>query len=118
MGIVLWQYYVYICDLTENVEHYRTPLQTLLDLESQIRGTIAGFNMPQFIVDLPGGGGKRLGSTYESYNRKTGVSRFIAPAVTATASDHGGRDKPEVFEYYDPINDDATNHGAGAKVQD
>lgn len=88
-------------------EHFRTPLQTLLDLESHIRGSISGYSMPQFIVDLPEGGGKRLGMSYESYDRETGVSRFRAPAVTAAAHDHGVKDKPEVFEYYDPIDHDA-----------
>ncbi|KAI3401737.1 hypothetical protein diail_9401 [Diaporthe ilicicola] len=93
-------YYVYICDMVQNSEHHRTTLQTLLDLEAQITGSIAGFNMPKFVVDLPGGGGKRLGSTRQSYDRETGVSRFEAPAVTGAA---GGREKPKVFEYYDPI---------------
>ncbi|ROV89958.1 hypothetical protein VMCG_10121 [Cytospora schulzeri] len=96
-------YYVYICDMVKMNEHKRTTLQTMLDLEAQIRGSIAGFMMPQFVVDLPGGGGKRLGSTYESYDRETGVSRFVAPAVTATKAMGRGREKPEVFEYYDPI---------------
>ncbi|ROW18175.1 hypothetical protein VPNG_00041 [Cytospora leucostoma] len=90
-------YYVYICDMVKMNEHMRTPLQTLLDVEAQIRGSIAGFMMPQFVVDLPGGGGKRLGCTYESYDRKTGISRFVAPAVTA-ATGGRGRGKPEVFE--------------------
>lgn len=97
------QYYVYICDMVKMNEHRRTTLQTMLDLEAQIRGSIAGFMMPQFVVDLPGGGGKRLSSTYESYDRESGVSRFVAPAVTATKAMGRGRDKPEVFEYYDPI---------------
>ena len=100
------QYYVYICDMVKNVEHFRTPLQTLLDIESQIRGSIAGFCMPQFIVDLPGGGGKRLGSSYLSYDRDTGVSRFRAPAVSAAAAAHGVMEKPRVFEYHDPIGHD------------
>lgn len=96
-----------MCDMVPNVEHYRTPLQTILDLESQIRGSIAGFNMPQFIVDLPGGGGKRDAWSKDSYDRRTGVSTFTAPAVTAAAAAHGGREKPQVFKYYDPINSDA-----------
>ncbi|KAK2610529.1 hypothetical protein N8I77_003952 [Diaporthe amygdali] len=103
-------YYVYICDMVQNSEHFRTPLQTLLDLEVQIRGTIAGFNMPQFIVDLPGGGGKRIGSTYESYDRETGVSKFKSPAITTASGAYSWRrKKPEVFEYHDPI-------GHGARV--
>lgn len=97
------QYYVYICDMVKMNEHRRTTLQTMLDLEAQIRGSIAGFMMPQFVVDLPGGGGKRLAHSYQSYDRESGVSRFVAPAVTDTKAMGRGRDKPEVFEYYDPI---------------
>ena len=83
--------------MVEKVEHLRTPLQTILDLEAQIRGSIAGFMTPQFVVDLPGGGGKRLACSFESYDRETGVSRFHAPAVTG----RGKADK--VYEYYDPV---------------
>lgn len=91
------QYYVYLCDMVQKVEHLRTPLQTILDLEAQIRGSIAGFMMPQFVVDLPGGGGKRLACSYRSYDRTTGISTYMAPAVK-------GRDKEnKVYEYYDPM---------------
>lgn len=93
--------------MVSKAEHYRTPLQTLLDLESQIRGSIAGFMMPQFIVDLPGGGGKRLASSYVFYDRETGLSRFKAPAVSGAAAARGGMEKPELFEYYDPIDHNA-----------
>ncbi|KAJ9149611.1 Kama family protein [Coniochaeta hoffmannii] len=90
-------YYVYQCDMVEKVEHLRTPLQTILDLEAQIRGSIAGFATPQFVVDLPGGGGKRLACSFRSYDRDTGVSTFLAPAVK-------GRGKADrVYEYHDPV---------------
>ena len=56
--------------MVKGVEDLRTPLQTSLDLEKQIRGSIAGFMMPQFVVDLPGGGGKRLSASYLTYDRK------------------------------------------------
>ncbi|KAH6630835.1 hypothetical protein B0J18DRAFT_113383 [Chaetomium sp. MPI-SDFR-AT-0129] len=93
----IFPYYVYQCDMVKSVEHLRTPLQTILDLEAQLRGSIAGFMMPSFVVDLPGGGGKRLACSYESYDRATGVSTYRAPAVT-------GRDKENrVYEYYDPV---------------
>ncbi|KDR69051.1 hypothetical protein GALMADRAFT_77828 [Galerina marginata CBS 339.88] len=87
-------YYVYQGDMVRGVEDLRTPLSTILDLEMQLRGTIGGFLTPQFIVDLPGGGGKRLASTYQTYDRATGVSTFLAPAIT------GGSE--QVFEYHDP----------------
>jgi lysine 2,3-aminomutase len=83
--------------MVRSVEHLRTPLQTMLDLESQIRGSIAGFMTPQFVVDLPEGGGKRLACSFISYDRVTGVSTYVAPAVK-------GRDKEDkVYKYYDPI---------------
>ena len=61
--------------MVKGVEDLRTPLQTILDLECQLRGSIAGFLMPQFVVDLPGGGGKRLFSTAD-----------ICPVTTADVS--------------------------------
>lgn len=81
--------------MVKGVEDLRTPLQTILDLEEQIRGSIAGFMMPSFVVDLPGGGGKRLAASYKSYDHRTGISTFVAPAV--------GKGVDTVFKYYDPI---------------
>lgn len=90
-------YYVYAGDLVKGVEDLRTPLSTILSLEKEIRGSIAGFMTPQFVVDLPGGGGKRLAASYQSYDRKTGRSTFVAPAV------HGEGKESRVYEYYDPL---------------
>ena len=86
-------YYVYQADLVRGVEDLRTPLSTIIDLEKNIRGTIAGFMTPSFVVDLPGGGGKRLANSYETYDPTTGVSTWKAPGVT----------RDEVFEYHDPV---------------
>lgn len=86
-------YYVYQSDMVAGVEDLRTPLSAILSLEANIRGTIAGFMMPSFIVDLPGGGGKRLAHSYESYDQQTGVSTWTAPGVTGA----------QVFTYHDPI---------------
>jgi lysine 2,3-aminomutase len=85
--------------MVKNAEHYRTSLQTMLDIEQQLRGSIAGFMMPNFVVDLPNGGGKRIASSFLTYDRETGVSRFVAPAVKG----NGIRDKENmVYEYHDP----------------
>jgi lysine 2,3-aminomutase len=83
--------------MVPRVEHFRTPLQTILDMETQLRGTIAGFDMPQFVVDLPGGGGKRLACSYKSYDQDTGVSRFIAPSIKGKEG--------KLYEYFDPRKD-------------
>jgi hypothetical protein len=60
---------------------------------------MAGFLMPSFVVDLPGGGGKRLAASHESYDRETGRSTFVAPSVTGR---DGGK-KERVYEYWDPV---------------
>ncbi|KAI1755026.1 L-lysine-aminomutase [Xylaria castorea] len=90
-------YYVYQCDMVLKVEHFRTPLQTILDMESQLRGSIAGFYMPNFVVDLPEGGGKRLASSFDSYDRDTGVSTFRSPVLTSKGK------AGKIYKYYDPL---------------
>jgi lysine 2,3-aminomutase len=86
-------YYVYQHDLVTGVEDMRTPLQRALDIEKHVRGSTAGFNTPTFVVDAPGGGGKRDAHSYEWYDRTTGVSVYTAPSV-----------KPgKYFLYFDPI---------------
>jgi lysine 2,3-aminomutase len=85
-------YYVYVHDLVKGVEDLRTTLQTALDIEKAVRGVTAGFHTPTFVVDAPGGGGKRVAHSFEHYDRATGVSVFAAPSV-----------KPGFFVYFDPI---------------
>ncbi|MFO0574478.1 MAG: KamA family radical SAM protein [Polyangia bacterium] len=86
-------YYVYQHDLVQGVEDLRTTLQTALTIEKTVRGSTAGFNTPTFVVDAPGGGGKRDAHSYEHYDRTTGISVFSAPSV-----------KPgKLFYYFDPL---------------
>ncbi|KAF9028859.1 hypothetical protein BDP27DRAFT_1535612 [Rhodocollybia butyracea] len=91
----LMPYYVYQGDMVSGVEDLRTPLSTILEVERHIRGSIAGFATPNFVVDLPGGGGKRLATSYNTYDRSTGVSTYILPGKNA------GEDR--VYEYHDPL---------------
>jgi lysine 2,3-aminomutase len=85
-------YYVYVHDLVKGVEDLRTTLQTAIDIEKAVRGTTAGFHTPTFVVDAPGGGGKRVAHSAEHYDRDTGISVFAAPSV-----------KPGFFLYFDPV---------------
>jgi lysine 2,3-aminomutase len=86
-------YYVYVHDLVQGVEDLRTTLQTAIDLEKSVRGSTAGFHCPMFVVDAPGGGGKRDAHSFEHYDRETGISVYTAPAV------HPG----QRYLYFDPI---------------
>lgn len=86
-------YYVYVHDLVKGVEDLRTTVQEAIDIEKMIRGSTAGFNTPTFVVDAPGGGGKRDVHSYEYYDRETGISVYTAPSV-----------KPgQYFMYFDPL---------------
>ena len=61
--------------------------------DRRLRGTTAGFNIPTFVCDAPGGGGKRHVASYEYYDRENGISVWRAPNV-----------KPgELFLYFDPL---------------
>jgi len=74
-------YYVYLGDMIPGSENLRTSLQKLLLLEKETRGATAGFLTPQYVTDLPHGGGKRLAHSYEFYDRKTGISVYSSPKV-------------------------------------
>jgi lysine 2,3-aminomutase len=86
-------YYVYMHDLVKGVEDLRTSLDTALVIEKHVRGVTAGFNTPTFVVDAPGGGGKRDVHSFEHYNRETGISVFTSPSVHAGA----------YYFYFDPL---------------
>jgi lysine 2,3-aminomutase len=58
-----------------------------------VRGSTAGFNTPTFVLDAPGGGGKRDIHSFEHYDRVTGVSVYRSPNV----------DENAVYMYFDPI---------------
>lgn len=74
-------YYVFMHDLVRGVEDLRTTLQTGLDLEKAVRGRTAGFHTPMFVVDAPGGGGKRDIHSFEYYNRDNGISIYASPDI-------------------------------------
>jgi lysine 2,3-aminomutase len=51
-------YYIYQCDLSAGIEHFRTPVAKGLEIMEGLRGHTSGFVVPTFVVDAPGGGGK------------------------------------------------------------
>lgn len=51
-------YYLYQCDLTRGVEHFRTPISRGIEIMEYLRGRLGGLAIPQYIVDAPHGGGK------------------------------------------------------------
>jgi lysine 2,3-aminomutase len=51
-------YYIYMCDNVAGVEHFKTTVETGLEIVKGLRGWTSGLAVPHFVVDAPGGGGK------------------------------------------------------------
>lgn len=51
-------YYLYQCDLSRGLEHFRTSVSRGIEIMEMLRGHTSGLAIPTFVVDAPGGGGK------------------------------------------------------------
>ncbi|MCJ7806445.1 MAG: lysine 2,3-aminomutase [Clostridia bacterium] len=51
-------YYIYQCDLSQGIEHFRTSVAAGIEIIENLRGHTTGLAVPTFVVDAPGGGGK------------------------------------------------------------
>lgn len=51
-------YYLYQCDLSMGIQHFRTPVSKGIEIIEGLRGHVSGYCVPTFVVDAPGGGGK------------------------------------------------------------
>ncbi|SEF93837.1 L-lysine 2,3-aminomutase [Caloramator fervidus] len=51
-------YYIYQCDLSLGLQHFRTSVSKGIEIIEGLRGHTSGYAVPTFVVDAPGGGGK------------------------------------------------------------
>jgi len=51
-------YYLYQCDLSEGLGHFRTPVGKGIEIIESLIGHTTGFCVPTYVIDAPGGGGK------------------------------------------------------------
>ncbi|MFO7653055.1 MAG: lysine 2,3-aminomutase [Candidatus Krumholzibacteriia bacterium] len=51
-------YYLYQCDLSEGLSHFRTPVGKGIEIMESLVGHTSGFAVPSYVIDAPGGGGK------------------------------------------------------------
>lgn len=82
-------YYLFQCDPVRGSAHLRTPIARGLEIIDGLRGQLSGLAIPQFVVDLPGGGGKVALTPDRLVARNGRIWRFIGA---------GGRE----YEYVDP----------------
>ena len=51
-------YYLYQCDLSEGLTHFRTSVGKGIEIIENLIGHTSGFAVPTYVIDAPGGGGK------------------------------------------------------------
>jgi lysine 2,3-aminomutase len=51
-------YYLYQCDLSEGLSHFRTPVGKGIEIMENLIGHTSGFAVPTYVIDAPRGGGK------------------------------------------------------------
>jgi len=51
-------YYLYQCDLSEGLSHFRTPVGKGIEIMESLVGHTSGFARPTYVIDAPAGGGK------------------------------------------------------------
>lgn len=51
-------YYLYQCDLSEGLSHFRTPVGKGIEIMENLIGHTSGFAVPTYVIDALGGGGK------------------------------------------------------------
>jgi lysine 2,3-aminomutase len=51
-------YYLYQCDLSQGLGHFRTNVEKGIEIIRELTGNISGYAIPRFVIDAPHGGGK------------------------------------------------------------
>ena len=58
LAIRVKPYYLYQCDLSRGIAHFRTTVSKGIEIIENLRGHTSGLAVPTFVIDAPGGGGK------------------------------------------------------------
>ncbi|WP_231332879.1 KamA family radical SAM protein [Actinomadura graeca] len=94
-------YYLYMCDMIPNSEHWRLAVWEAQDLQHAIMGYLPGFATPRIVCDVPYVG-KRWVHQLAGYDRERGVSYWTKNYRTGLeASDPDALTRR--YEYHDPI---------------
>lgn len=90
-------YYIYQCDLSEGISHFRTPVAKGIEIIESLRGHTSGLCIPTYVVDAPGGGGKipvmpnyiisQMPGRVILRNYEGFITSYTEPGFTATEDD-------------------------------
>ncbi|MEN6363555.1 MAG: lysine 2,3-aminomutase [Rectinema sp.] len=86
-------YYIYQCDLSRGISHFRTTVSKGIEIIENLRGHTSGMAVPTFVVDAPGGGGKTpvMPSYLITSNEKRVILRNYEGVITTY-------DEPSCYE--------------------
>jgi lysine 2,3-aminomutase len=87
--IMVRPYYLFQCDNVSGAEHFKTTVQTGVDMIANLRGHTSGLCVPTYVIDAPHGGGKI--PIQPDYIRKISRNSIIM-------ENYEGK----VYEYYNP----------------
>lgn len=97
-------YYLYMCDMVPNAEHWRVSVGVAQRLQHAIMGYLPGYATPRIVCDVPYVG-KRWVHQLADYDIERGVSYWTKNYRTNI--EHDERDTDAVlsrrYPYYDPI---------------
>lgn len=91
-------YYIYQCDLSRGISHFRTTVSRGIEIIENLRGHTSGIAVPTFVVDAPGGGGKIpvMPSYLISQSNKYSILRNYEGVIT-TYSEPSGYTPSEIM---------------------
>ncbi|WP_242895422.1 KamA family radical SAM protein [Actinomadura litoris] len=94
-------YYLYMCDMIPNSEHWRLAVWEAQELQHAIMGYLPGFATPRIVCDVPYVG-KRWVHQLADYDRERGISYWTKNYRTGLeAADPDALTRR--YEYHDPI---------------
>ena len=127
-------YYMYMADETKGANHFRTSIETGLEIIENLRGHTSGLAIPHFVIDAPGGGGKipilpnyvlhqdedkiilrnyqHKVYSYKNYNDRNNPNGKYGSSYKMRASKKNGKSKenePSLFETEEPVLEEVEN---------
>jgi lysine 2,3-aminomutase len=101
-GARITPYYLYVCDMIPNAEHWRTSVAEAQSLQRSLMGKLPGFAIPRVICDVPLLG-KRLIDQHASYDRERGISLWRREPEAGGGAAEDDRAPDLDCSYFDPI---------------
>ena len=95
-------YYIYQCDQSQGIDHFRTSIGKGVQIIEYLRGHTTGLAQPQFIVDVPGGGGKVpvMPNYVLSHSDRQWILRNYEGMIAVCDEPEDNRSYPEKLYHY------------------